>query len=88
MSQKKKARKTIIRPQTAPASYDDPVYTTRELAEDLNKSPRTLERWRVDGYGPAFVKAGKTPLYRQSAVRQWMDQQTRTFTGEESPSRS
>jgi predicted site-specific integrase-resolvase len=45
-------------------------------------SPRTLERWRVTGQGPRFIKVGHRVLYRETDVEDWLDQQTRVFTHE------
>lgn len=35
-----------------------PFLTPEKLAEALVVSPKTLERWRREGFGPAFLKAG------------------------------
>ena len=43
----------------------------------LGLTKRTLERWRVNGSGPKFVKVGKKILYRPSDLEAWMT--TRTF---------
>ena len=59
---------------------------TRDLASRLTPpsgngpSPRTLERWRSEGNGPAFVKVGRRALYREADVEQWLEQQRRSFT--------
>ena len=38
----------------------------------LNVSPRTLQRWRADGTGPAFVRAGvRRILYDVAAIERW-----------------
>lgn len=36
----------------------------RDLANRWNISPRTLERWRWTGEGPAYVKIGGRVVYR------------------------
>ena len=36
----------------------------RELAQRWGISPRTLERWRSIGFGPAFLKLGGRVAYR------------------------
>jgi hypothetical protein len=46
-------------------------------------SPRTLERWRKDGAGPAYIKVGHLVRYRESDVERWLDEQTRTHTRQE-----
>jgi predicted site-specific integrase-resolvase len=39
-----------------------------ELAARLKISPRTLERWRWTGEGPAFLKIGGRVIYRLDDV--------------------
>lgn len=39
-----------------------------ELAARLKISPRTLERWRWAGEGPAFLKIGGRVIYRLEDV--------------------
>ena len=39
-----------------------------ELAARLKISPRTLERWRWTGEGPAFLKIGGRVVYRLEDV--------------------
>ena len=36
----------------------------RELAKRWHRSPRTLQRWRDNGTGPAYVRIGGRVLYR------------------------
>lgn len=36
----------------------------RDLAMRWQKSVRTLQRWRTDGYGPACLQIGGTIMYR------------------------
>ena len=40
------------------------VVSTDEAARRLGMSPRTLERWRLEHRGPAYVKLGKRRCYR------------------------
>lgn len=46
--------------------------STLQLAEMLQISPRTLERWRVDGNGPQYMKAGRRVLYDRSEIESWL----------------
>jgi hypothetical protein len=41
------------------------LLTQRETAALLRCSERTLERWRVQGIGPRFVRLHKSIRYRQ-----------------------
>ncbi len=36
----------------------------RDVAQRWRVSPRTLERWRVEGRGPAYLKIGGRVIYR------------------------
>ncbi len=47
-------------------------FDEKGLSEFLKIPRRTLQRWRVTGDGPAFVRAGaRRILYRQEAVQSW-----------------
>jgi excisionase family DNA binding protein len=44
----------------------------REAAKLLRLSERTLERLRVQGGGPRFVKAGRCVRYRETDLEAWI----------------
>jgi hypothetical protein len=44
------------------------VLRERDLAERWKVSPRTLQRWRAERYGPAFIRIGGSIRYRMSEV--------------------
>ncbi len=50
---------------------------TTEAAAVLRLSPKTLERMRVDGSGPTFLKAGpglrSRVLYRRCDLVEWLE---------------
>ena len=49
------------------------LMTTREVADLLKVSPRTLQRWRLTGLGPAFIRFNdRSVRYAPADVRQWM----------------
>lgn len=56
--------------------------TQAEAARLLRVSPRTLERHRLTGTGPRFVKAGRRVLYRRSDLEVWADANTFSSTAE------
>jgi predicted site-specific integrase-resolvase len=62
----------------------------RELAERLNISPRTLERWRWLGQGgPAFLKlGGGRVVYRLADVERYEAEQLRDSTTARYPMQS
>lgn len=57
-----------------------------EAAGLMRISRRTLERMRVDGTGPRYIKAGpgkrSRVLYRQSELLAWLDRQSYGSTSE------
>lgn len=64
----------------------DRFLTTVECAELLRLSPRTLERMRVQGDGPRYVKAGPgvraKVLYRLSDIAAWTNARCFVSTSE------
>ena len=60
----------------------DNLNTTPEAAKRVKHSSRTLERWRLDGTGPEFVKAGRKVLYSDSALEAWVEARTFRSTAE------
>ena len=58
------------------------LHTQAEAAEVFRFSERTLERMRLTGLGPAYVKAGRRVLYRQADLEAWVASQVRASTSE------
>lgn len=60
---------------------------TEQTAARLHYSPRTLERWRVNGYGPPFLKLGKGKggkvVYDDTKVDEWAAMQQRKSTSDQ-----
>ena len=56
--------------------------TQAEAAEALRLSERTLERMRLTGLGPVFVKASQRVLYRTAYQEAWVAAQVRAITSE------
>ena len=48
------------------------LLTQREAAAVLCLSERTLERLRVTGAGPRFVRAGRSVRYREVDLEAWI----------------
>ena len=53
-----------------------------EMARKLGVSVRTLQRWRVEGRGPKFVKIGKLVRYQEGAAATYVESCTRQSTSE------
>ena len=56
--------------------------TSAEAADTLRISNRTLERYRVEGTGPKFMKAGRRVLYREQDLLAWLEAHTFSSTAE------
>jgi hypothetical protein len=46
--------------------------TKEELAAELRRNPRTLDRWDVLGMGPPRTRVGRRILYRRASVQKWL----------------
>ena len=55
---------------------------TAEAARYLSLSPRTLEKHRTYGTGPAYRKIGARIVYTVSDLNAWADLGTRTSTSD------
>ena len=56
--------------------------TTKSAAELLSCSPAYLEKLRVTGGGPEFVKLGKAVRYEDEALDRWIAERRRRSTSE------
>jgi hypothetical protein len=58
---------------------------TAEAARYLSLSPRTLEKHRTYGTGPAYRKIGGRVVYAIADLNAWADVGTRTSTSDAGP---
>ena len=58
-----------------------PLLTPREAATWLRSKERTLERWRHQRMGPAFVRVGRHVVYRLEDLQAWVERQTNQADG-------
>ena len=49
--------------------------TKEELAAELRRNVRTIERWDALGLGPPRTCMGRTVLYRRASVQTWLTAQ-------------
>ncbi len=56
--------------------------TSKQAAEMLCMSTLTMRKWRWEGKGPKFIKAGSKVLYRLTDIEAWTNQQTRSSTSD------
>jgi len=53
--------------------YLDGFIDEQRAAEFLCQSVRTVQKWRVTGYGPKFYKSGRSVRYRRRDLMAWAD---------------
>ena len=67
--------------RTPPPYADDAlVVGEARAAELLGVSPRTLQKWRVTGEGPAFIKLGKRVGYTRADLDAHVERSRRAST--------
>ena len=57
---------------TARPGLLDDYLSEAELAAELQKDVRTLQRWRKLRVGPPFVMNGITPIYHRPGAAKWL----------------
>ena len=57
-------------------SHKPPLLDPEQAATFLQLSSRTLAKWRSIGRGPAYVKVGRLPRYRQSDLDNYLSRHT------------
>ena len=62
--------------------YDESAAGRYLGGDDKPISPRTLQRMRQDGSGPAFIKVGRLVRYRQSDLDSWLADHRRFSTSD------
>ncbi|MFD0860531.1 helix-turn-helix domain-containing protein [Roseovarius aquimarinus] len=66
-----------------PAStFWDGFINETEAADYLCQSIRTLQKWRVTGFGPHFYKPGRSVRYRRRDLRDWAEGRRRQHTSQ------
>ena len=58
------------------------LLTQKEVAHWLGVSERTLERYRVIGTGPQFVRLDRLVRYRLSDIEEWIESSIRRSTSD------
>jgi len=58
--------------------------SVEEAADKIGMAVSTLNKWRVAGFGPKFVKLGKRVLYRDEDIEAFITAGIRSSTSQES----
>ncbi|NDB67391.1 MAG: DNA-binding protein [Methylocystaceae bacterium] len=61
---------------------------TAQAASILQLSSRTLEKFRIKGGGPVFMKFGVRVYYRPEDLFDWVERAVRTSTSDPGPMQS
>jgi predicted DNA-binding transcriptional regulator AlpA len=59
-------------------SQDGEYLTEREVSERGLAAVKTLQKWRLNGEGPPYVKVGALVRYRRSDLEAWLASRTVT----------
>jgi excisionase family DNA binding protein len=62
----------------------EPMMRESEAAQRLGLSKRTLQKWRVTGGGPDFLKLGRSVRYSVKSLERWLARSRRRSTSERS----
>ena len=54
--------------------------TVKDLSQRWHMSAGTLQNWRTQGFGPAFLKWGKQVLYPMTEIEAWEQKHFKTST--------
>lgn len=72
---------TDKKPTNEPASdFLDGFIDETHAADFLSQSVRTIQKWRVSGFGPSFYKSGRSIRYRRRELLAWADTRRRKST--------
>ena len=59
------------------------MLTTDQAARRVGLSPRTLERYRVTGGGPEYLKIGRRVRYTAEKLTEWLEGCRRRSTSDD-----
>jgi predicted DNA-binding transcriptional regulator AlpA len=69
--------------KTVQAINADRLLTTSDAADHLSLGVHRLEKLRLSGGGPVFVKLGRSVRYERSALDAWIAASRRRSTSQE-----
>ena len=72
-----------VSPASIPDVSQDCLYDEVRAAALMGVSPRTMQKWRVTGAGPRYVRlSGRCIRYRRSDLMEWTQHLTRSSTSD------
>jgi len=69
-----------------PARKESPFLATKQAAQYVGLSPRTLEKMRTEGGGPSYRKHGRYVRYHLADLDAWSISRLKNSTSEENAS--
>ena len=66
----------------AALDYLDGFIDETNAADFLCQSVRTIQKWRVTGFGPNFFKSGRSIRYRRRELLEWANTRRRANTSQ------
>ena len=67
----------------APANSQEALLTEQQAASLLNVNPRTMQKWRIQGGGPRFVRMSRRCIrYWPKDLRDWVQNRIKSSTSE------
>lgn len=67
---------------TTTAQETPSLLSPADVEEWIGINRGTLAQWRYKGLGPRFIKTGRRVKYSPEAIEAWLDENTRTQTGD------
>ncbi|SFS22257.1 helix-turn-helix transcriptional regulator [Yoonia litorea] len=73
-------KRTDLNANQPASDYLDSFINEEKAAEFLCQSIRTIQKWRVTGYGPRFYKSGRSVRYRRRDLMEWANSRSHAST--------
>lgn len=64
------------------------LLTEAQVEEIYGLRVRTLQQWRIRGFGPAFIRAGRSIRYRPADIETFIEANVRTCTRDQESTQS
>ena len=68
--------------KSQPSDFWDGLVDEGVASDFLCQSPRTIQKWRVTGFGPVFYKSGRSIRYRRRDLANWIESRRQRSTSD------